>query len=857
MSLARVFGERLRGLLTRRRPEGELDDEVRFHLEMQADDNIRAGMSPDEARRAALRSFGGVEPMKENYRDGWSFAAVESVLQDVRFAARTLRRSPGFAAVSIAVLALAIGANTAMFSVLHTVLLRPLPYQSPEQLMMLWTELPNQQTREGRSTVADVERWRSENRSFDDLAIFDPASVTLGGAEPQQIGVNRVSPNYFSILGVQPLLGRTFTDDEARERQHVAVVSHGFWQSRMAGSPAALGATIELDGNPMRVVGILPAGFPAGDRLVWQPHTLVQGWETRRGGQIWFVMGRLRPGVSANQAQTELTAIARRLDSRNGGVSVVPIAQHQTTPGTRSALWMLTGAVLCVLLIAATNVASLSLARGAGREREIALRTALGAGRWRIIRQLLAEGLTLAAIAGLLGLAVAAAAMRAIQVLKPGNLPRLDKLSLDPQVLAWACGLCLFSGVVAGLAPAITVARQSLRPAGRGIAGGAAVRGIRRALVVTEYALALILLAGAGLLVRSLWSAAHVDPGFPTARMLSIQISAAAYPNAAAKAAFYQRVIDEISPLPGVEAAGIIGDLFIGISPEQDVTLEAGAARLRFRRDEVSPQFFQTLGIQLRRGRSFSTQDGADSPPVAILNEAMARRLWPERDPVGQRFKLGAGPWFTVVGVVGDVRRQGPEHEPLPQMFEPLPQNPSRLSTLLVRTSTDNPLQMAGPVLAAVRRVDRQTPLYGITTLDNRLGAFLTQRRFLAWLLIGFSAAALVMAAIGIYGLIQYSVAARTQEIGVRIALGAQPGEIFRMVIGEGLKLSLTGAGIGLLGALWLGRAGASLLYGVTATDPSTFLAVSLLLTAVSIAACYFPARRAMKLDPMGALRQE
>jgi putative ABC transport system permease protein len=527
------------------------------------------------------------------------------------------------------------------------------------------------------------------------------------------------------------------------------------------------------------------------------------------------------------------------------------------------------GVVGFVLLICCGNVANLLLVRATGRTRELAVRSALGAGRRRIVRQLLTESLTLAAISGLLGLLVAHAGIRLILAVRPGDLARLNEVGLDPRVLAWSLALCLLTGILIGLTPAITMLRRNLRPSvqegGRGIAGGVATRGIRRALVVTEFALAIVLLVGAGLLVRSLVSVENIDPGFRPDRVLSMQLSSAAFTANAQRVDFFNRVLEQMESLPGVESAGMIGDLFIGGNPEQILTIEGDdrpiSERLRFRRDEVGGEFFKTLGTPLHRGRFFSAEDGPDSARVAIINDVMAARLWPGRDPVGQRFKLGpgnsGGPWFTVVGVVGDMRRQGLENEPIPQMFEPLAQNPSRLATLLVRTSMDDPLTMVGALQAAVRRVEKRAPLYGVTTLENRLGAFLTQRRFQTLLLTGFSVVALLMAAIGIYGLIQYSIAARTHEIGIRMAVGAQAGEIFRMIIGEGLKLSLTGLVLGLVGALWLGRAGSSLLFGVTATDPLTFVTVSLLLTAVATAACYFPARRAMKVEPIVALRQE
>ena len=586
-------------------------------------------------------------------------------------------------------------------------------------------------------------------------------------------------------------------------------------------------------------------------------------------------MGRLRPDVTFPQAQAEMNAIARRLDEqlpstdRNRGISVVPLSMQVTGPEARLALWMLAGAVFCVLLIAATNVASLSLARSAGREREISIRAALGASRGRIMRQLLAESLTLAVISGLLGLLVAQAGIRLILAVKPGGLARLNEVALDPQVLAWASALCLLTGILVGLAPAVTIARRNLRPSegdgGRAVAGGVATRRIRRALVVSEFALAIVLLFGAGLLIRSLWSANNVDPGFKPQQVLSLQLASPPFKATAQRSDFFNRVLQQIESLPGVESAGIIGDLFVGGNPEQVLTAEGDAGtiseRLRFRADEASAGFFKTLNTPLRRGRFFSMKDGPDSPRVAIINDAMARRLWSGRDPLGKRFKVGPAdsqrPWFTVVGVVGDMRRQGLEKEPIPQMFEPLAQNPSRLVTLLVKTAGNDPLKMVGSVQAAVRQVEKHAPIYGVTPLEAQLDAFLTERRFQTSLLLGFSVAALLMAAIGIYGLIQYSIATRTHEIGIRMAIGAQAPEIFRMIIREGLKLSLTGLIVGLVGALWLGRAGSSLLYGVGAGDPLTFVTVSLLLTTVATAACYFPARRAMKIEPIVALRHQ
>lgn len=712
---------------------------------------------------------------------------LADLARDLRHAVRTLRKSPAFTLAAAAALALAIGANTAMFSVLNAVLLRPLPYRSPEQLAMLWAEDPTQSLREGRSALWDVEQWRSHSQSFADMATFDAMSTTLTGADgAEQIVGASISPNLLALIGVQPVLGRGFSTEEAEQRQRLVLISHRFWQTRFGGSNEALGATIVLDGLPSEIIGILPADFQIArlDADVWRPHT--RSGENVRGPDTWFVIGRLRPTVTFEQAQAEMSAIARRLNDRlpaaerNRGISIVPVSLDMVGRQSRLALWMLGGAVFCVFLIAAANVTSLSLARGAARAREMAVRAALGASAGRIVRQLLTESVLLAIVSGLIGILLAFAGIRLIRAFGPANLPRLNEISLDFRVLGWALAISALAGILVGLAPALATLRRNLRPSGeeggRSVSGGVATRRIRRALVVAEFALAIVLLVCAGLLVRSWWYVNRIDPGLRPERVLVMELS--------------------------------------------------------------SPTTFSALAQRI---------------------EAMARRSWPGRDPVGRRFKLGAPdsdrPWYTVVGVVGDMRRQGLEREPFPQVFESLAQNAPRSVDLFIRASTTEPAALAGALQAAVRRVEKNAPIHGMAPLEQQLGTYLTQRRFQTSLLAGFAAVALLMAAVGIYGLIQYSIATRTQEIGLRMAIGAQAGDIFRMMIREGLTLSLTGLALGLVGAWWLGRAVSSLLFGVTASDPLTFTAVSLLLMAVATAACYFPARRAMTVDPIVALR--
>jgi predicted permease len=879
MARLREWTHRLWGTLRRNPSDREMEEELRSHLELASEDMRRHSGSSEDALRAARLKAGGVAQAMEAMRDQRGLPWVDDLTRDLRHALRALRRSPAFTAVAVLTLALAIGGGTVMFSIVNAVLLRPLPYRSPEQLTMLWTEDPAQNLREGRSASWNVEQWRSQTQTFADMAVFDGVSTTLTGADgAEQILGGSLSPNLLPLLGVEPVEGRIWSSEEAAQRQRLVLISHRFWQSRFGGSNNAVGAAIVLDGLPSQIIGVLPAGFQVAT-LDADVYRMSEEWETRhsvRGGNRWFVVGRLRPTETVDDAQAEMSAIALRLNDqlpaaeRNRGISVVPLSLYLVGPQSRLALWMLVGAVFCVFLIAAANVTSLSLARSIGRAREMAVRAALGASAGRIVRQLLTESVLLAVLSGIIGTLLALAGIRLIPAFGPGTLRGLNEVSLDLRVLGWALAISVLAGILVALAPAIVTLRRDLRPSGeeggRSVSGGAATGRIRRALVVAEFALAIVLLVGAGLLVRSWWYVTGIDPGFRPERVLIMELSSpTSFRRPAERIDLFNRVLGEIQTVPGVESAGIIGDLFISNSSEQVLTVEGDdgtvSERLRFRRDEASADVFKALGTPLLRGRFFSTGDGPDAPPVAIINDAMARRLWRGRDPLGRRFKLGTPdsdrPWYTVVGLVGDMRRQGLEREPLPQMFESLAQNPPRSVDLFIRTSSDAPQAMAETLRAAVRRVEKNAPIYGVAPLEQQLGDYLAQRRFQTSLLTGFSVVAILMAAVGIYGLIHYSVATRTREIGIRLAVGAQPGDIFRIIVREGLRLSVSGLMLGLVGALWVVRAGSGLLFGVTATDPLTFMTVSLLLTAIAAAACYFPARRAMKVDPIVALRQE
>jgi putative ABC transport system permease protein len=775
---------------------------------------------------------------------------------------------------AIVTLALAVGANTAMFSVLQGLVLRSLPFPHANQLVMLWTERPSQGVLQGRSAFLTIQDWRQRGRSFTDLAFFDPGSATLeSNGEVEQASIGRISPNLFSVLGV-PVRGRSFSWEEADARQSVAVISRRYWLARFGGSDTALGSTIHIDGRAATVVGIVPDDLPFAEATVWEPHSLVPGWDglrNARGIGPWFAIGRLQRGMSAERARLEMTSRAHldALGSAIGpgaSIGVMPLDRYVVGARPRLALWLLTGAVFAVLLVAATNVAGLLLSRGAARERELAIRSALGASRARIVRQLLAESLMLAVIASLVGVTLAVGALRLILAIAPPNLPRLAEVRLDLWTLGWTGMLALVITVLTGLAPALTTTGRNLtaatRESGRGVVGSRAGQRIRRGLVRAQLSAVVVLLVAAGLLLRSLWSVSDVDRGFNADGVLMLQVASQRPP--VERVDQYFRMLEQVVRVPGVTHAGMTGDLIISGGSDVAVTIDgaptAEAIRLPIRRDEASPDLFAALDVSIVNGRAFDERDGRDGRNVAIVNEVLAQRLWPPGTAVGRRFKLGPvaanAPWFTVVGVVADMRRQGQETAPVAQMFEPLAQNSSRLATLVVKTSQDDPTSLAGAIRSAIRQVDPRVPIYGVTSLDERLGAMGALREFQTYLLVAFAAVALLLTTVGAYGLIRHSVASRTQEIAVRMAMGAEARAIFGMVIREGLRLCITGLAVGLVGSLAVSRLGTSLLYGVTPTDPWTFLAVSGLLVGVTMAACWIPARRAMTIDPVTALRR-
>ncbi|HEX6650911.1 MAG TPA: ABC transporter permease [Pyrinomonadaceae bacterium] len=805
----------------------------------------------------------------------------DEFMQDLLLGFRMLRKHSASTTIIVLTLAIGIGANIAIFSVVNGLLLRALPYQDSDRLVFLWAASPAQNVQERPVALATTSDWRDQNTSFEDLAVFDPTSVTLTGAgDPEQVMSVRASANLLPLLGVTPLLGRTFTPDEARQKSRVAVISYGLWQRLFGASQDVLGHTLEIDGASSQVIGVMPESFefPKAGIALWEPNTLTANWErqqAQRGAGSWRVVGRLKPHVTLDQAQTEMNTIAERLEhafpesNKDLSVNLVPLRIQLTGRNVRLALWVLFGAVICVLLIACTNAANLMLARGIAREREMEIRMALGAGRMRLIRQLLTESSLVALLAGVVGLLVAFVSLKVLISSSSISIADVDHVGINGRVLVFTVMVSLLTGLLFGIAPALKISQS--RPGAvlhgtRTVSGGVAGSRLRGLLIVAEFGLAVSLLSGAGLLVRSFMHLQAVDPGFDPTQILILQTAPAQNNTSDQIRLFYRQVNERLAALPGVESVGLSEEIFISGNPQALITIEHDSAnsaeslRIPLRQDDVTEGFFRTLRVPLRHGRFFDVQDSQGSVPVTIINETMARRCWRSEETLGRRFKLGAAnsnsPWLTVVGVVGDMRRQGLEREPIAQVFLPHEQSPSRRMNVLLRTKSE-PTQLAAVVGNEIRSIDKTVLIYGISTLESRLDTAVAARRFQTWLLTLFSALALLLAAIGIYGLLHQSVALRIREIGTRMALGAQPRDVLRLIIGEGISLALCGTGVGWLLALWSMRVLSGLLFGITANDPTTFIAVPLLLLSVAVLACYLPARRATRIDPIVALRAD
>lgn len=817
---------------------------------------------------------------------------MESLLQDLRFGFRTLVKNPGFSAVAILALALGTGANTAIFSIVNAVLLRPLPFQSPERLVLVWGKNPT--TDHYPVSIPDFLDFREQNQVFDEMGTFSYADFNLTmGDEPEHIQGTMVSANYFSVLGVNFTRGRAFQPEEDQPgANRVVIVSDGLWRRRFGSDPNFVGQTILLNGASFTVVGIappsfqspipedkpqlwVPISFDGGDKLRVPPGASSESLRNRRT-RFLICAARLKPGVTPRQAQTDIETIAGRLEQQykdtNAGISVNLVGLRKHIVGNiETAMIILLASVGCVLLIACANVANLLLARAAARQKEIAIRSALGAGRLRLIRQLLTESVLLSVVGGALGLAVAYGGIRLLVALNPPNIPRLSEIDVDSSVLGFTFLIALVTGLAFGLAPALEASKpdlnETLKEGARGSTGGLGRQRIRSLLVVSEVALTVLLLIAAGLMLKSFYSLQKVKPGFDPENTLTmwLNLPASKYADDHKIEAFYEQVLNEIVALPGVQSAAAVTSLPLTTTIIERLRFlveghppanPSDVPRANIRR--ISHHYFSAMRISLLEGRYFTERDREDSPPVVIVNQTMAGRYWPGEDPVGKRLTI---PTFgtvsrEVVGVVADVKHTSLDTDSGVEIYVPYLQKPLSIMALVVHTTSD-PSLMTEAVRGAVLSVDRNQPVYDVRTMQQVLNDSVSQPRIYTLLLAVFGSLAVILAAVGIYGVMNYSVTQRTHEIGIRMALGAQQNDILKMVVGHGMLLALIGLLIGLVAAFLLTRVMEGLLFGVSARDLATFIVIPLVLAAVAFLSSYIPARRATQIDPMIALRCE
>jgi putative ABC transport system permease protein len=815
---------------------------------------------------------------------------METLVQDLRYSLRVLLKSPGFAAVAVIVLALGIGANTAIFSVVNAVLLRPLPYQDPGKLVQVW-HVPPPKSFPGITrfavSAANYLDWRDQNHVFEQLAIYSYATLNLSGrGQPESLTSGVVSSNFFSVLQVRPLLGRAFDPGEDQPgRANTVVLSHAFWREHFGSDPRIVGQNITLNQQSYTVAGVMPARFEMPPSAqVWTPMALTDKEKAVRGEHHFGVIGRLKPDANLNQAQAEMNTISSRLeqqyptDDKGWGAVVVPL-REQLVGDVRPALLVLLGAVAFVLLIACANVANLMLAKTLGRRKEIAIRSALGASRLRVLQQVLSESVVIALIGGILGLIIAHFGVQLISAFLANQLNQSPDVTLDIWVLGFTLAVSILTGVLAGLAPALRLTKTDLNEAlkqglGRTDSDSGGTR-TRSVLVISEVALSLILLIGAGLMIRSLWLLRSIDPGLDPNNVLTMRVGVPStrFPSPLQQSNFFNEALRRIRALPGVESAGVIDALPInGGGSIQPIAIEGRPAQQMADQPEVgvriiSPAYFQALRIPLLRGRNFNDSDAAGAPLTILISESMAKRFWPNENPIGKHLTmtfLPDGP-REIVGIVGDVKDEGLTvvdpvatlYTPMAQLSTPLLGGWSSFPMWLVVRTNSTPSSLTSAVTSAVHQVDSELPLLQIRTMQEVVGESLSQQRFNMLLLAVFAGLALMLAAIGIYSVLSYSVKRRVREIGIRMALGAQVRDVLRLIVVEGMRPTLIGVAIGLAGALALGRVLANLIYGIKPTDPITFGAVSALLAGVGLFASVIPAYRATRVEPMKTLRDE
>lgn len=872
---------RLRALFFKSRMEEELSEEVRFHLEREIEQNLARGMSPEEARAAASRSFGGVAQVQERCRDERGVRLLEELWHNLRHSSRMLLKNPGFTAISVLTLALGIGANSAVFSVVNSILLQPLPYRDSDRLVTVYqiSGASGKPSAPEPISAPNYFDYRDQNTVFESVSLFTGTNLNLTGqGEPEQLSVLRVSASYFSTLGVEAVLGRTFSPEEEQPRRDgVVILSHNLWHRRFGGVPNVIGRTLTLDDKSYTVIGVMPASL-YGETEIWVPIALSPLEMKLREWNHLSMIARLKPGINVEQAQAEMNVIVSRINrqypqllARGGWGAGVKSLYEQSVGEIRRALLVLSATVGFVLLIACANVANLLLARSAARRKEIAIRLALGAGRGRIVRQLLTESALLALLGGGLGLMLSFWGVKLLVAFNRENLPRWQEIRLDSRVLVFTIVTSVLTSLLFGLAPAFLSSKihpvVALKEGGRSSASGFRRFGFRNLLVVAEVALALVLLVGAGLLLKSFARLMEVDLGFRSDNLLTMQISlpSSKYGTPEQRRAFFERALEQIRTVPGVISAGAVSNLPLsGSMTGGGFTIE-GRAKIPVEQGtgtdlrSTSHQYLQTMGIPLLRGRYFNDRDRDGAPAVVIIDETLARAYFRDEDPLGKRVAVEGPQWREIVGVVGRIKYEGLESDDKGQLYFPHAQDPWSgmfRMFLAVRTAAE-PMNSVSAVQGAIRRLDKDLPVYRIKTMEQLVSNSVAQRRFSMFLLGLFASLALLLATVGIYGVLAHSVVERTPEIGVRMALGASKGDVLRLVIGQGMVQTLAGIGAGLIAAFGLTRLMSALLFQVKATDPLTFVLIPLLLLSMAFVACYLPARRATKIDPLVALRAE